>query len=123
MSEPKDPNDKPAGEREEPKDAAEPGAAAPSEQRAADAGEPGLDDDDMRALLKQAMRVQEPKAPPDVLRGVQRKIRQRSRGKFFADGWSTAPSPKSTYFVTAAVMLALLIALYFFLVPSGWGTP
>jgi hypothetical protein len=102
MSVPKDPKDAPGGEPEEPR----------------------MDDDDVRALLKQAMRVDEAKAPPpDVLRGVQRKIRQRSRGKFYADGWSTAPSPKSTYFVTAAVMLALLVALYFFLVPSGWGTP
>ena len=86
--------------------------------------EAGLDDDDMRALLKNAMRLEDPKAPPpDVLRGVQRKIRQRSRGKFYADGWSTTPSPKSTYFITAVVMLALLVGLYFFLVPGGWGTP
>jgi hypothetical protein len=86
--------------------------------------EPQLDDDDVRALLKSAMRVQEATAPPpDVLRGVQKKIRQRSRGKFYADGWSTGPSPKSTYFVTALVMLGLLVVLYFFLVPSGWGTP
>lgn len=83
-----------------------------------------LDDDEVRSLLKGAMRAQQEQAPPpDVLRGVQRKIRQRSRGKFYADGWSTAPSPKSTYFVTALVMLALLVVLYFFLVPGGWGTP
>jgi hypothetical protein len=83
-----------------------------------------LDDVDMRALLKNAMRLEEAKSPaPDVLRGVQKKIRQRSRGKFYADGWSTTPSPKSTYFITALVMLALLVGLYFFLVPGGWGTP
>jgi hypothetical protein len=83
-----------------------------------------LDDEDVRSLLKDAMRAQQEKAPaPDVLRGVQRKLRQRSRGKFYADGWSTAGSPKSTYFVTALVMLALLAMLYFFLVPGGWGTP
>lgn len=83
-----------------------------------------LDDDDMRSLLKSAMRVEEAKGPaPDVLRGVQKKIRQRSRGKFYADGWSTTHSPRSTYFITALVMLALLVGLYFFLVPGGWGTP
>jgi len=91
---------------------------------APDDPEPGLDDDDVRALLKSAMGHEERQAPPpDVLRGVQKKIRQRSRGKFYADGWSTTGTPRSTYFVTAAVMLALLIMLYFFLVPQGWGTP
>jgi hypothetical protein len=88
------------------------------------AEEAELDDDEVRSLLKGAMLAQQQKAPqPDVLRGVQRKLRQRSRGKFYADGWSTAHSPKSTYFITALVMLALLVLLYFFLVPSGWGTP
>jgi hypothetical protein len=84
--------------------------------------EPNMDNSDVTALLKRAMRV-DAVAPPNVLAGVQRRIRQRSRGKFFADGWSTSASPKSTYFVTSLVMLAMLVLLYFALVPGGWGTP
>jgi hypothetical protein len=94
----------------------------PKRLGAAEPSDPGLDEDDVRNLLKSAMRVDRAQ-PPDVLRGVQRKIRQRSRGKFYADGWSTLSSPRSTYFVTAVVMLGVLIALYFALAPGGWGTP
>ena len=81
-----------------------------------------LDDDEVRSLLRQAMRVDRSK-PANVLPGVQRKIRQRSRGKFYGDGWSTGRSPRSTYFVTSLVMLVVLVVIYFALVPGGWGTP
>lgn len=81
-----------------------------------------LDDDEVRSLLRQAMSVDRSK-PPRVLPGVQRKLRERSRGKFYADGWSTGRSPRSTYFVTSLVMLLILVAMYFALVPMGWGTP
>lgn len=84
---------------------------------------PRLDDDDIRSLLRQAMNVDRSKPPSSVLPGVQKKIRQRSRGKFYADGWSTGRSPRSTYFVTSLVMLLILVAVYFALVPGGWGTP
>lgn len=84
---------------------------------------PHLDDDEVRSLLRQAMRVERAEPPESVLPAVQKKIRQRSRGKFYADGWSTASSPKSTYFVTSLVMLVILVAIYFALVPGGWGTP
>ena len=84
---------------------------------------PQLDDDEVRSLLRQAMNVDREKTPSSVLPGVQRKLRQRSRGKFYADGWSTGRSPRSTYFVTSLVMLIILVAMYFALVPGGWGTP
>lgn len=84
---------------------------------------PQLDDDEVRSLLRQAMSVDRTKKPPSVLPGVQKKLRQRSRGKFYADGWSTGRSPRSTYFVTSLVMLVVLIAMYFALIPGGWGTP
>jgi hypothetical protein len=95
----------------------------PRDPSADEPQDPRLDDDEVRSLLRRAMQLERAAPPPDVLHGVQKKIRQRSRGKFFADGWSTEPSPKSTYFVTAIVMLALLVALYFSLAPSGWGAP
>jgi len=83
---------------------------------------PQVDDDEVRSLLRKAMSVERSKQP-DVLPGVQKKLRQRSRGKFYADGWSTGRSPRSTYFVTSLVMLVILAAMYFALVPGGWGTP
>jgi len=81
-----------------------------------------LDDDDVKALLKTALRVESP-PKTDVLRGVQKRIRQRSKGKFYADGWSTTSSPKTTYFVTSLAMLVVVIALYLALVPGGFGRP
>lgn len=55
---------------------------------------------------------------PDVLDGVQRKIRQRSGGRFYADGWSTSRhAPTSVYLLTALFMLAICAATYVVLRP------
>ena len=55
---------------------------------------------------------------PDVLKGVQRKIRMRSGGKYFADGWSTTRQPPiSTFLVTSLVMLMILAIIYLILRP------
>jgi hypothetical protein len=59
--------------------------------------------------------------PPDILRGVQRKLRKRSRGKFYGDGWSTARSPRSTYLFTSILMLALIGIVFLVLIPWGSG--
>lgn len=69
-------------------------------------------DESMRKLLRAAF--QESAQPnEDVLRAVQRKIRQRSRGKFYADRWSTAKQPPIlTYLVTSIIMLAIVVFLY-----------
>ena len=76
--------------------------------------EPQLDEageQDLRAVLKAAMRADE--TPPDVLSGFQRKVRERSRGKFYADGWSTSRhAPVNTYLITSLLMLAVLIVVY-----------
>jgi len=53
----------------------------------------------------------------DLLPGVQRRIRERSRGRFYADGWSRRGSPTSTYVVTSLLMLVILTLVYFVLVP------
>ena len=58
---------------------------------------------------------------PELLQGVQRRIRTRSRGKFYGDGWSTAKSPRSTYLVTSLLMLVLIGFVFFVLVPWGGG--
>ena len=82
--------------------------------------ESAADSGQWRDLLRRAA------APPppqrDVLAGVQRRLRSRSEGKFFADGWSTREqNPRGTYLITAAVMLLLLIVAYWALVPGGVG--
>lgn len=76
--------------------------------------------DPMRALLKRSLgggAAQDD--APDLLRGVQRKIRQRSKGKFYGDGWSTSQS-KINYLLVALVMLVLVGIVYFALGPTGF---
>jgi hypothetical protein len=81
----------------------------------------GLDEVDIRDLLRSAMAPPPGAVAPDLLRGVQRKIRRRSRGKFYGDGWSTASSPRSTYLVTSILMLALIALVFLVLIPWGSG--
>ncbi len=74
----------------------------------------GEDDDRLRSLVRGAM-PDEGKAP-DVLTGFQKKVRERSGGKFYADGWSTSRNPPEfTYLVTGALMLVGLVVIYFYL--------
>lgn len=71
----------------------------------------------MQSLLKKA--VERSDAPvPDLVAGVQRKLRKRSRGKFYADGWSTAAS-RTGYAVVAVAMLLILAVAYLVLGPTG----
>lgn len=76
-----------------------------------------LDDVDMRELLRGALRPPAGSVAPELLHGVQRKLRVRSRGKFYGDGWSTAREPRSTYLVTSLVMLALVVLVLLVLLP------
>jgi hypothetical protein len=77
------------------------------------------DDDAMRALLKRSLGDGDKAAPPaELLRGVQRRIRTRSRGRFFADGWSTTDS-RVNYALVATVMLVVIALAYFALGPLG----
>jgi len=76
----------------------------------------------MSALLKRSLEPKKAEAEPpdqtDFLRGVQKRIRARSRGKFYADGWSTS-SPRVSYTLVAAVMLVIVLLAYFMLGPTG----
>ena len=73
-------------------------------------------DDSLRSMLRGALREEEP--PPNVLAGVQKRIRERSKGKFYADGWSTAKHPPlNTYLVTSLLMLAILAVSYVLMSP------
>jgi hypothetical protein len=85
--------------------------------------EPVPDDRDsdpaMRALLQRATKKMESEQPaPNLLPAVQRKIRKRSRGKFFADGWSTA-NMRVSYTLIAIVMLSIILIAYVALGPLG----
>jgi hypothetical protein len=81
-----------------------------------------LDEVDMRDLLRSALAPPPGAVAPDLLRGVQRKLRRRSRGKFYGDGWSTAASPRSTYLFTSVLMLALIAFVFLVLIPWGSGS-
>jgi hypothetical protein len=73
----------------------------------------------MRALLQRATKKIESDQPaPDLLAGVQRKIRKRSRGKFFADGWSTT-NMHINFALIAFVMLSIILIAYVALGPTG----
>ena len=70
----------------------------------------------VRSILRRAKIRRSPEV--DLLPGVQRRIRERSRGRFYADGWSRRGSPTSTYVVTSLLMLVILTLVYFVLVPG-----
>lgn len=84
-------------------------------------GEPPLDEVEVRELLRRALHPPPGSVAPSLLGGVQKKLRTRSKGKFYGDGWSTARSPRSTYLVTSALMLVLLAFVFLILVPWGGG--
>jgi hypothetical protein len=80
------------------------------------------DEKDTRAiasLVKRSLGDASPaKNEGAVLRGVQRKLRQRSRGKFYGDGWSTT-NARMSYVLVAIVMLVVMGIAYFALGPVG----
>lgn len=76
-----------------------------------------IDEVDLKDALRGALRPPPGAVAPSLLRGVQKKLRVRSRGKFYGDGWSTASSPRSTYLVTSAIMLLLIAVVVFALLP------
>jgi hypothetical protein len=78
-----------------------------------------LDEVELRDLLRSVLASPSGAPAPRLLRGIQGKLRRRSRGKFYGDGWSVAKSPRATYFVTSVLMLALMALIYFVLVPWG----
>lgn len=80
------------------------------------------DEDELRSLLRDALRAPAEESP-DLLGGVQKKLRQRSGGKFYADGWSTArEEPLVFYLYTSVFMLAAVVLLYLALSTSA-GVP
>ncbi len=93
---------------------------------AADEGPPDsrddkrADDDAVRALIKRSLCVEPPESAPTILPSVQKKLRDRSRGKFYGDGWSTVQS-RLSYVLAAAITLTVAIVCYLLLGPHGIG--
>lgn len=84
-----------------------------------DEGEPNdeRESEAVRELVKRALAPNElTRDTPDILRGVQRRIRARSRGKFFRDGFSTSQA-RQAYLLVALVTLLLAALAYYSLVP------
>lgn len=84
-------------------------------------GDAPLDEVEMRDMLRRALRPPAGSVAPELLGGVQKKLRTRSKGKFYGDGWSTARSPRSTYLVTSVIMLVLIGFVFLILLPWGSG--
>jgi hypothetical protein len=80
-----------------------------------------FDEVEMRDVLRRALRPPAGAVAPELLEGVQKKLRTRSRGKFYGDGWSTVRSPRSTYLVTSVLMLVLITFVFLILLPWGSG--
>jgi hypothetical protein len=73
------------------------------------------DEDAMASLLRRSLATEPRKGPAkdlDLLHGVQRRIRQRSKGKFFSDGWSTNDA-RYSYAIVALAMLLVVGVAYF----------
>ncbi len=76
------------------------------------------EENELRSLIRGALAEKQEDDPPDVLAGVQKKLRERSGGKFYRDGWSTSQeAPIATYLVTSALMLVVLLVVYAVLGP------
>jgi hypothetical protein len=71
------------------------------------------DGEDVRELLKRSLRT-EPLSgkAPELVGAVQRRLRKRSRGKFFGDGWSTTQHRASYVLVALSTLLLVCLAYY-----------
>ena len=76
----------------------------------------------LRDLLRGALKAESAAPESDVLRGVQKRLRERSRGKFYDDEWSTAKRPTYTYLWTSLVMLVIVLIVYAVMAPLS-GSP
>lgn len=94
-----------------------------TESKKEDEGAVEIDEVDVRDLLRAALEPPPPKPKEEavLLQGVQRRIRVRSKGKFYADGWSTSRSPRSTYLLTSIFMLVLIAFVFLGLIPWSNG--
>lgn len=79
--------------------------------------EGAVEDVAIQNLLRKAVE-REPAVVPDLVSGVQRKLRKRSRGKFYRDRFSTTQS-RLSYALVAVAMLVVVALAYLVLGPTG----
>jgi len=93
----------------------------PEEKEAAEEARDSKDDIAISQLLKKSLAKEESEEAPkeSILPDVQRKLRVRSKGKFYADGWSTSQS-KLNYALVAVIMLVVIAVCYLALGPTGF---
>jgi hypothetical protein len=72
-----------------------------------------------RSLVKTEDVSPSPEKDAALLTSVQAKLRKRSKGKFYSDGWSTTQS-RFNYALVAGVMLITIVAVYLALGPMGF---
>ncbi|MDF2692185.1 MAG: hypothetical protein K0S65_568 [Labilithrix sp.] len=72
-----------------------------------------------RSLVKAEDVLPEPAKDAELLASVQHKLRKRSKGKFYGDGWSTTQS-RLNYALIAAVMLVTIVAVWLALGPTAF---
>lgn len=77
-----------------------------------------IDDVDVIAALRSALKPPAPE-PSKTRREVQKKIREETKGRFFADGWSTASEPRGMFLITSVLMLLIVLLAWFLLSPRG----
>ena len=71
----------------------------------------------IRALVKRTL-ADPPVAAPNLLPGVQRRLRRHDRGKLFARGWSSTQT-RVSYALLGLFTLLIAFLAYLVLVPSG----
>lgn len=75
-------------------------------------------DDELSQWMQRAFKQSDITPAVDVLGGVQQRLRERSGGKFYKDGWSTTRhAPFATYFITAILMGAAVVLIYAIVTP------
>jgi hypothetical protein len=73
---------------------------------------------ELQSATRRAFGEDDAPARVNVLQGVQGRLRERSGGKFYGDGWSTTKHPPfATFFITSLMMLAIIAIVYAILVP------
>jgi hypothetical protein len=77
-------------------------------------------DAELEAQEKALKKLLSTPPPPEksILQGVQKKIRARSKGKFYSDGWSVEGG-RINYMLVAVIMLVVLAIAYVALAPTG----
>ena len=90
-----------------------------SEAELAELDKPGLGNLLKRSLEEPDDLAAAPEKDARLLASVQHKLRKRSKGKFYGDGWSTSQS-RLNYALIAAVMLVTIVAVYLALGPTAF---